>query len=458
MKSPIDGNWTDWTEARKLIESEIAIASYTTWIKPLQPIAVEDNNLYFQVSSSFVRDFLQKRYVNILSNALYQVTGHTWEIEFLLEEEAKNLLEEIAAQQAAAHAETITAPGQVQMLMLNPKNTFDTFVIGNSNRFAHAAALAVAEAPAQAYNPLFIYGGAGLGKTHLIQAIGHFIREQNPGMKIVYVTSEMFTNELVNAIKSGNNIDFRTRYLNADVLIIDDIQFIAGKDATEEEMFHTFNTLREAQKQIVLTSDKPPKEMKQLAERLRSRFEWGLIADIQPPDLETRIAILQKKAEAEHVDSIPDDVMEFIATNSENNIRELEGSLTRVLAYSRLSRQPITMDLVHEALKDMLGKVERRVTPEGIMRLVCERYGISMDDFLSRKRNQEIAYPRKIAMYLVREMTDISLSSIGEAFGGRDHTTVLHAWRTISEDMAGNAELRTLLADMRNQLMDKSKG
>ena len=458
MKSPIDGNWTDWTEARKLIESEIAIASYTTWIKPLQPIAVEDNNLYFQVSSSFVRDFLQKRYVNILSNALYQVTGHTWEIEFLLEEESKKLLEEIAAQQAAAHAETITAPGQVQMLMLNPKNTFDTFVIGNSNRFAHAAALAVAEAPAQAYNPLFIYGGAGLGKTHLIQAIGHFIREQNPGMKIVYVTSEMFTNELVNAIKSGNNIDFRTRYRNADVLIIDDIQFIAGKDATEEEMFHTFNTLREAQKQIVLTSDKPPKEMKQLAERLRSRFEWGLIADIQPPDLETRIAILQKKAEAEHVDSIPDDVMEFIATNSENNIRELEGSLTRVLAYSRLSRQPITMDLVHEALKDMLGKVERRVTPEGIMRLVCERYGISMDDFLSRKRNQEIAYPRKIAMYLVREMTDISLSSIGEAFGGRDHTTVLHAWRTISEDMAGNAELRTLLADMRNQLMDKSKG
>ena len=456
MKSPIDGNWTDWTEARKLIESEIAIASYTTWIKPLQPIAVEDNNLYFQVSSSFVRDFLQKRYVNILSNALYQVTGHTWEIEFLLEEESKKLLEEIAAQQAAAHAETITAPGQV--LMLNPKNTFDTFVIGNSNRFAHAAALAVAEAPAQAYNPLFIYGGAGLGKTHLIQAIGHFIREQNPGMKIVYVTSEMFTNELVNAIKSGNNIDFRTRYRNADVLIIDDIQFIAGKDATEEEMFHTFNTLREAQKQIVLTSDKPPKEMKQLAERLRSRFEWGLIADIQPPDLETRIAILQKKAEAEHVDSIPDDVMEFIATNSENNIRELEGSLTRVLAYSRLSRQPITMDLVHEALKDMLGKVERRVTPEGIMRLVCERYGISMDDFLSRKRNQEIAYPRKIAMYLVREMTDISLSSIGEAFGGRDHTTVLHAWRTISEDMAGNAELRTLLADMRNQLMDKSKG
>ena len=231
---------------------------------------MEDNNLYFQVSSSFVRDFLQKRYVNILSNALYQVTGHTWEIEFLLEEESKKLLEEIAAQQAAAHAETITAPGQVQMLMLNPKNTFDTFVIGNSNRFAHAAALAVAEAPAQAYNPLFIYGGAGLGKTHLIQAIGHFIREQNPGMKIVYVTSEMFTNELVNAIKSGNNIDFRTRYRNADVLIIDDIQFIAGKDATEEEMFHTFNTLREAQKQIVLTSDKPPKEMKQLADHVKT--------------------------------------------------------------------------------------------------------------------------------------------------------------------------------------------
>jgi len=456
MKTPIDGNWSDWTEACKLLESELAVHSYTTWIKPLIPIAIDDNKLYFQVSSNFVRDFLLNRYISILASALRQVTGHTWELEFVLETDVDALMREMAAQQATA-TPSGSSSSPMQMIMLNPKNTFDTFVIGNSNRFAHAAALAVAEAPAQSYNPLFIYGGAGLGKTHLIQAIGHFIREQNPDMKIVYVTSEMFTNELVNAIKSGNNIEFRTRYRNADVLIIDDIQFIAGKEATEEEMFHTFNTLREAQKQIVLTSDKPPKEMKQLAERLRSRFEWGLIADIQPPDLETRIAILQKKAEAEHVDFIPDNVMEFIATNSENNIRELEGSLTRVLAYSRLSRQPITMDLVQEALKDMLGKVDRRVTPDGIMRLVCERYGISRDDFLSRKRNQEIAYPRKIAMYLVREMTDISLSSIGEAFGGRDHTTVLHAWRTISEDMAGNAELRTLLADMRNQLMDKSK-
>ena len=455
MKTPIDGNWTDWIEACKLIESDIPRTSYTTWIQPLLPMAMENNTLYVQVSSAFVRNFIEARYVSILSNALSQVSGRTWEIVLVLEDQAK----EIASGMKPQAEQRPDGNAQAPMLMLNPKNTFDTFVIGNSNRFAHAAALAVAEAPAQAYNPLFIYGGAGLGKTHLIQAIGHFIREQNPSMKIVYVTSEMFMNELINAIKAGTNMEFRNRYRNADVLIIDDIQFIAGKDSTEEELFHTFNTLREAQKQIVLTSDKPPKEMKQLTERLRSRFEWGLIADIQPPDLETRIAILRKKAEAEHVDHIPDDVMEFIATNSENNIRELEGTLTRVLAYSRLSRQPITLDLIHEALKDMLdANAGRRATPENIMRLVCDRYGISMEDFLSRKHNQEIAYPRKIAMYLVREMTDISLSSIGEAFGGRDHTTVLHAWRTISEDMASNAELRALLADIRNQLMDKSKG
>jgi chromosomal replication initiator protein len=454
MKTPIDGNWTDWTQACRLIESEIPKTSYLTWIAPLVPLAMEDHHLYVQVPSVFVRNFVEGRYVSILTNALSQVSGQSWEITLLLEDEAAKLTDSMTA----VPDKNASASAQAPMLMLNPKNTFDTFVIGNSNRFAHAAALAVAEAPAQAYNPLFIYGGAGLGKTHLIQAIGHFIREQNPAMKIVYVTSEMFMNELINAIKSGTNMEFRNRYRNADVLIIDDIQFIAGKDSTEEELFHTFNTLREAQKQIVLTSDKPPKEMKQLTQRLRSRFEWGLIADIQPPDLETRIAILRKKAEAEHVEDLPDDAMEFIATNSENNIRELEGTLTRVLAYSRLSRRPITMDLVHEALKDMLdANAGKRATPENIMRLVCDRYGISMEDFLGRRRNQEIAYPRKIAMYLVREMTDISLSSIGEAFGGRDHTTVLHAWRTISEDMASNAELRALLADIRNQLMDKSK-
>jgi len=445
MKTPVTPGWSDWAKACDVIRGELAPVSYDTWIKPLVPLVTEDNRLYVLVQAAYMKNIVEARYSSMIANALYHASGKNWEIILVLEDEAKKL----------------TAPPQENaengLLMLNPKNTFETFVIGNSNRFAHAASLAVAEAPALAYNPLFIYGGVGLGKTHLMQAIGHFIRQANPQMQIIYVTSEMFMNDLINAIRTNTNEEFRARYRKADVLMIDDVQLISGKVQTEEELFHTFNTLREANKQIVLSSDKPPRELKQMTERLRSRFEWGLTADIQPPDFETRIAILRQKAEAENAHDIPDEVMECIAGNSENNIRELEGTLNRVLAYAKLTRMPVTVELVHEAIKDVItNSSSHKTTPENIMKLVCERYSIPMSEFLSRRRNQDIAYPRKIAMYLVRELTDMPLAAIGEIFG-RDHSTVLHAWRTISEESATNINLRTLLADLRNRLIDQQQ-
>lgn len=325
---------------------------------------------------------------------------------------------------------------------LNPKYTFDTFVIGNSNRFAHAASLAVAEAPAQAYNPLFIYGGVGLGKTHLMHAIGHYILDQNPDTKVVYVSSEKFTNELINSIRDDRNNEFRNKYRNVDVLLVDDIQFIAGKESTQEEFFHTFNALHDANKQIIISSDRPPKEIPTLEDRLRSRFEWGLISDIQPPDLETRIAILKKKAKVENID-VPDDVMLYIASKIKSNIRELEGALIRIVAYSSLTNKKITTELAEEALKDIISEDRpREVNVDLIKKIVSDEYKIRIEDFNSRKRTRAIAYPRQIAMYLTRELTDLSLPKIGDEFGGRDHTTVMHAHDKITEDILSSEEFK----------------
>ncbi len=456
MFTRLEPDWESWLKARAILQATHTSASYTTWIEPLIPLAIEEDGaggeavLYMKVPDTYIRNSLEARYLDKFANAFLESCGRLFTFRFLLPAEADAFLTKMSQE---TKKET---PAKFPPPQLNPKYTFDTFVIGNSNRFVHAASLAVAEAPAQAYNPLFIYGGVGLGKTHLMHAIGHFIREADPSMNIVYVSSEKFTNDLINAIQTNSTQAFRDSYRNVDVLMIDDIQFIAGKTSTQEELFHTFNALHESQKQIILSSDKPPREMKTLEARLQSRFEWGLIADIQPPDLETRIAILRKKAEAEGLVNIDDNVMEFIATNSENNIRELEGALTRVIAYSKLTGLPIDLDLVHQALRDVLNaNAGRRATPENIMRLVCDRFGITESEFLSRRRNQEIAHPRKIAMYLTRELTDFSLSAIGEAFGGRDHTTVLHAWRTISEEMATNSELRILLADLRRHMQEK---
>ncbi|MFY9275652.1 MAG: chromosomal replication initiator protein DnaA, partial [Clostridium sp.] len=325
---------------------------------------------------------------------------------------------------------------------LNPKYTFDTFVIGNSNRFAHAACVAVAESPAKAYNPLFLYGGVGLGKTHLMHAIGHHIMCQQEDPKVVYVSSEKFTNELINSIKNDKNEEFRNKYRNVDVLLIDDIQFIAGKEGTQEEFFHTFNALHEANKQIIISSDRPPKEIPTLEDRLRSRFEMGLITDIQPPDFETRIAILRKKAQLENI-NVPNEVMTYIAKYIKSNIRELEGALTRVVAYSSLTNKNISLELATEALKDIISNPKsEEITVNRIKEKVSEAFNIKMDDFNSKKRTRTIAYPRQIAMYICRELTDLSLPKIGSEFGGRDHTTVIHAHDKISKDIEENQQIK----------------
>ena len=332
--------------------------------------------------------------------------------------------------------------------ILNPKYVFSTFVIGNSNRLAHAASLAVSEAPAQVYNPFFIYGGVGLGKTHLMHAIGHRIKENNPNMKVVYISSEKFTNELINSIISGNPENFRQRYRNIDVLLVDDIQFLSKKEHTQEEFFHTFNTLHEANKQIIISSDRPPREIQTLEDRLRSRFEWGLITDIQTPDLETRIAVLRKKAMMESL-NVPNEVVVYIASRIENNIRELEGALIRVIAYASLNNQPIDIDLATEALKDIFPNGRpKQVTAELIQDVVASHFKLKLEDMSAKKRTRNVAYPRQIAMYLCRELTETSLPKIGEIFGGRDHTTVIHAHDKISREKNMDAKLNNTLKDL----------
>ncbi|MGL5675290.1 MAG: chromosomal replication initiator protein DnaA, partial [Cellulosilyticaceae bacterium] len=338
---------------------------------------------------------------------------------------------------------------------LNPRYVFNSFVVGNSNRMAHAAALAVAEAPARAYNPLFLYGGVGLGKTHLMHSIAHYILEQNPNAKVLYASSEKFTNELINSIKDDKNEAFRNKYRNIDVLLIDDIQFIAGKERTQEEFFHTFNTLHEANKQIIISSDRPPKEIETLEDRLRSRFEWGLIADIQGPDLETRIAILRKKAEIESL-SVPEEVLLFIAKTVISNIRELEGALNRIIAFSSLANKPITVELANEALKDLISKDKPRIiTADYIQEIVANYFHLKPEELKSSKRTRNIAFPRQIAMYLCRKLTDLSLPKIGEKFGGRDHTTIIHGYEKISKDILKDIELSQTIAELENKITGK---
>jgi chromosomal replication initiator protein len=408
-------------------------------------VKYSENTLLLQVESDFNKNILTSHYMPLIQNAFGQVMGTPCEVEILTKEEISGALNKPKP-----------SGGEAPQFLLNPKYTFDSFVIGNSNRFAHAACLAVAEAPAKAYNPLFLYGGVGLGKTHLMMAIGHFVRSLPNELNVHYVTSEDFTNQMINAIRTNDTESFRNKYRKVDVLLIDDIQFISGKERTQEEFFHTFNALYESNKQIIISSDRPPRDMEHLEERLKSRFEWGLTADIQPPDLETRIAILRKKAENENIQRISDEVFEFVATKAENNIRELEGCLTRIMAYSKITKSPISLELVNEALKDIIKNNEnKRATPERITTLVCDRFSVSEDDMFSKKRSHDISYPRQISMYLLRELTDLSLSAIGKFFGGRDHTTVLHAYRTISKEMADNNELRVMLADIRNQLNKK---
>ena len=392
----------------------------------------------------FTRGILEARYNKLIKNALKQVTSDYYEIRFIIPTEdnyASIMNERYEINQTE---ESVNSS-------LNPKYTFETFVIGNSNRLAHAASVAVAESPAKAYNPLFIYGGVGLGKTHLMHAIGHYILKQNITPKVVYISSETFTNELINSIRDDRNNEFRSKYRNVDVLLIDDIQFIAGKESTQEEFFHTFNSLYEANKQIIISSDRPPKEIRTLEERLRSRFEQGLIADIQPPDLETRIAILKKKAKSENL-SISDNVMLLIAKKIHSNIRELEGALIRVVAYSSLTNGEINEDLANEALKDILSNSKPKlITPSVIKDAVGQYYNMKIENFNAKKRNKSIVLPRQIAMFLCRELTDLSLPKIGEEFD-RDHTTIIHAYEKISTDMKTDAQLKSVIEELKSKI------
>ncbi|WP_077369288.1 chromosomal replication initiator protein DnaA [Anaerosalibacter sp. Marseille-P3206] len=419
-----------WNDTLKVIKVELTEVSFNTWLKTIEPISITEDNIILAAPNEFTKGILVGRYLNLIKNAVKQVTNTDFEVQFIIPGEEISIDSENGQTPIVVENNDNTLRG-----LLNPKYTFDTFVIGNSNRFAHAASLAVAEAPAQAYNPLFIYGGVGLGKTHLMHAIGHYILNQNPKSKVVYVSSEKFTNELINSIRDDRNDEFRNRYRNVDVLLIDDIQFIAGKERTQEEFFHTFNALHEANKQIIISSDRPPKEIPTLEDRLRSRFEWGLIADIQPPDLETRIAILKKKAKVENLD-VENDVMLYIATKIQSNIRELEGALIRIVAYSSLTNKEVTVELAEEALKDIISSTQpREITVDLIKEVVSKNFNIKMEDFNSKKRTRAIAYPRQVAMYLCRELTDLSLPKIGDEFGGRDHTTVIHACDKIAIDI-----------------------
>ncbi len=439
-----------WEEVLSKVEQKISKPSFETWLKSTKLMSYGEENVTIAAPNSFAKDWLENHYVHLITGILSELTGEDRIIQFVV---PKDMAENDFSLPKPTIKPIETPPSTPTAGMLNPKYTFDTFVIGSGNRFAHAASLAVAEAPAKAYNPLFIYGGVGLGKTHLMHAIGHYVTEQNPTAKVVYLSSEKFTNEFINSIRDNKAVEFRNRYRNVDVLLIDDIQFLAGKEQTQEEFFHTFNTLHEESKQIVISSDRPPKEIPTLEDRLRSRFEWGLITDIAPPDLETRIAILRKKAKADGLIDIPNEVMLYIANQIDSNIRELEGALIRVVAYSSLVNMDINTDLAAEALKDIIPNSRPRiVTILDIQKAVGEHFNIRLEDFTAKKRTRSIAFPRQVAMYLSRELTDSSLPKIGTEFGGRDHSTVIHAHEKITKMLKDDQALQQDVQDIKNVL------
>ena len=457
-----------WTETLNTIKKKLSNPSFNTWFSNTTPVGInEKDNLIIKVPNDFIKDWIETRYKDLIEEIINNLTNNDWTLKLFTPEE----LEQQNSDKNENNKETDTTDTNNKEKSiektpdtdknstikdnLNPKYSFDTFVVGNSNRFAHAASLAVAEAPAKAYNPLFIYGDVGLGKTHLMQAIAHFILKHKPNHKVVYVSSETFTNELINAIRDDNTVNFRNKYRNIDILLVDDIQFLADKERTQEEFFHTFNSLHEANKQLIISSDRPPKEIPTLEERLRSRFEWGLITDIQKPDLETRIAILRKKADVENLE-VPNEVIIYIANKIQSNIRELEGALVKVIAYSSLVNKEIDMDLAQEALKDLINKNKNKpkeITINLIKEIVADYYNLELEDMVSKKRTQKIAFPRQIAMYLARELTDSSLPQIGDEFGGRDHTTVIHSHKKIKNKYENERDFRNTV----KKIIDKIK-
>lgn len=437
-----------WEKALEYLRPELTPISFDTWIDPLTPFRLDEEKgqLFLILGDGVGKNLLEGRYRSVIESAVKQAFGIRLAPVFLDREEVETA--------KAASANTLTRT-YTDELYLNPKYVFGTFVVGNNNYFAHAASVAVADKPlSTAFNPLFLYGGAGLGKTHLMHAIGHNLLRKSPELKVLYVSSEMFTNELIRAIRENKTAEFRKRYRSIDVLLIDDIQFIEKKESVQEEIFHTFNTLYDANKQIVLSSDRPPKAIATLEERLRSRFEWGLIADIQPPDFETRVAILCKKAELEEipVDEAFMEVIETIAEKIKFNIRELEGAFIRVVAYSSLTGQKVNKELAKEVLSDVFTTNDRDVTPELVKKQVCRHFNLKLADLESAKRSRNLAFPRQIAMYICRNMTDLSLPKIGECFGGRDHTTVLHACEKIHKELKENAVLKEVILSLEDAI------
>ncbi len=455
-----------WQEALDRVRRDVLRPSFETWLRNSRAVGLDLNRgqLTVAVPHEFARTWVQENYASSLEEALSEIVGDTAHLDLIVTEEPDEISDEqVEDPLQYAAAEAAQAPKsprpddrkgpQTSSSVLNQRYTFANFVVGSGNRLAHAASLAVAQAPAKAYNPLFIYGGAGLGKTHLMQAIAHRVMENSPRDSVVYVSSERFANELINSIRDTKTVNFRNRYRNVDVLLVDDIQFLAGKERTQEEFFHTFNALHEANRQIVISSDRPPKEIPTLEERLRSRFEWGLISDIQPPDLETRIAILQKRASAEKL-NIPDEILRYVAQHITSNIRELEGALTRLVFFSSLRQQNIDMELAEEALRDIIPEQNsgNTVTIKAIQKHVSQNMEISVAEINGRRRTQAVAYARQVAMYLARQLTEASLPQIGKEFGGRDHSTVIHACNKIKEKAEGDPSLAKMIEHMCSEI------
>lgn len=427
-------------------EHDISQISFDTWLKPLKICTIKGDTLYIEVPlDSMAVNYISRKYELPLKVSITEMTGVEYHLEFVLEDKAKELKSSQAKKPAVLPERS----------NLNPNYTFETFVVGSNNRFAQSASLAVAESPGESYNPLYIYGGPGLGKTHLMHSIGNFILDQNPELRVLYVTSEEFTNEVIESIRTGNATamtKLREKYRTVDVLMIDDIQFIIGKESTQEEFFHTFNVLHSAGKQIILTSDKPPKEMETLEERIQSRFEWGLMADIGLPDYETRMAILRRKVETDEME-LSDDILNYIANNIKSNIRELEGALNKLLAYGNLVKTTITMDIAVKELQNIITPDKpKEITPQLIIEAVSEHCQISLEQMISKNRSNDIVRPRQIAMYLCKTMTDIPLASIGALLGGRDHSTIIHGINKITEEYNSNEHTRILIDTIKKKI------
>ena len=435
-----------WEKVLSTASARLNNPSFERWLRETRPLQSADGSLTILVPSEFARSWIESKYKDVLTSIWQEVSGRPCPIRFQVQEPEKAgrkaLFEDDSESKALKRA---PSPNEEQLRILNPRYSFENFIVGASNRFAHAAALAVAESPAKIYNPLFIYSGVGLGKTHLMQAIAQYVIAHHSRLRVCYVSSETFTNDLITAIQEGNTPQFRNRYRGVDLLLIDDIQFVAGKEATQEELFHTFDALHQASKQLVISSDRPPKDIATLEHRLRTRFEWGLICDIQPPDFETRVAILRKKGELEGVE-VPLDVCQYIAERIPTNIRELEGALIRVLAYSSLNKKPLDVTLCREVLRGLLPDEPRQpITIRRIQEVVASHYNIELDDMWDKRRSKNVAFPRQVAMYLARQLTDASLPRIGEEFGKRDHTTVLHACEKIAHEIETDSSLASVM-------------